>query len=60
MAHDTVVPPGGWSVIYGLTSWLDLLMVTRKERAVEEELERMCDAEWDRELEALLISEGLT
>jgi hypothetical protein len=44
--------------MYGLTSWLDLLIVTRKERAVEEELERMCDAEWDRELEALLISEG--
>ena len=58
MAHDTVVPAGGTSVIYGLTSWLDLLIVARRERAIEDELEQICDAEWDRELESLLLGES--
>jgi hypothetical protein len=45
-------------MIYGLTSWLDLLIVARREQAIEDELEQMCDAEWDRQLEDLLLRES--
>lgn len=40
--------------MYGLTVWVDVFLQTRKERAIEDELERMRDAGWERELEDLL------
>jgi hypothetical protein len=40
--------------MYGLTAWLDLYIITRKERAIDEEVEQLLDAEWDRALEDLL------
>jgi hypothetical protein len=45
-------------MIFGLTSWLDLLVASRRDRAIEDELEKICDAEWDRELESLLLGES--